>query len=433
MVLKKTKISFTFSILFILLSLSPSYVSAKTFNVSNAAQFRIALESAALNGQDDTIILDAGTYKTTDDGGGTFKFFDKEKHDLIIKAKKGLTHNDVILDGDYKNGVFDYTNTKGAALVLDGITIKNGKAEIGGGVYCYSDKENYIDSRVTVTNSAIYGNSATDGGGFYCNASRVTVAGSSIFDNSATDGGAIYCDATRVTVTNSTIYGNTAAVSGGGIYCYVSSVTVANSTIYGNSSAEGRGGGIYCSGNVIITNSTISGNYAGGYSGGGGICSFGNVTVTKSAISENTVGRENGGGIYCAGVIKVASSTILENYAFKNGGGIYCYSDSDSNDESYVSVTNSTLSGNIAAGSGGAIYFYSNKDSYNRVTVTNSEIYGNTATDGRENGIYEGGTFKQATGVSCDFARSDFRLGVGPIAISKGLNPIHRLLKNDKR
>ena len=59
---------------------------AHTFNVSTTQELRVALQDAAVNGQSDTIILANATYKTTDDGGGTFTFLDNENYDLTIQG-----------------------------------------------------------------------------------------------------------------------------------------------------------------------------------------------------------------------------------------------------------------------------------------------------------------------------------------------------------
>ncbi len=44
-----------------------TYGLSATFNVSTTPELRTALETAATNGEDDTITLADGTYKTIDD------------------------------------------------------------------------------------------------------------------------------------------------------------------------------------------------------------------------------------------------------------------------------------------------------------------------------------------------------------------------------
>ncbi|MBI4682561.1 MAG: hypothetical protein HY757_05595 [Nitrospirae bacterium] len=127
---------------------------AATFKVTNTREFRIALKKAAGNGQDDTIILNAGVYKTTDDGLGTFVFSDVEPYDLTVKAKDGLTSNDVILDGKNADVVIKFKNPQGITheVTLERVSIINGKA---GGVDC--------DYNLSVTGSIISNNGEGEG------------------------------------------------------------------------------------------------------------------------------------------------------------------------------------------------------------------------------------------------------------------------------
>ena len=127
---------------------------AATFNVANTKEFRKALKKAAGNGQDDTIILNAGVYKTTDDGLGTFVFSDVEPYDLTVKAKDGLTSKDVILDGKNADHVIKFKNPQGITheVTLERISIINGKS---GGVDC--------DYNLTVTGSTISNNGEGEG------------------------------------------------------------------------------------------------------------------------------------------------------------------------------------------------------------------------------------------------------------------------------
>ncbi|MBD3798255.1 MAG: hypothetical protein IE887_11165, partial [Campylobacterales bacterium] len=78
---------------------------AQTFNVSTTPELRTALETAATNGEDDTIVLADGTYKTTDDGGGTFIYFSNEANKLTLQ---GSSAENVILSGDNQNQIFNH-------------------------------------------------------------------------------------------------------------------------------------------------------------------------------------------------------------------------------------------------------------------------------------------------------------------------------------
>jgi len=160
----------------------------------------------------------------------------------------------------------------------------------------------------------------------------VTLSGLTITDGTAGSGGGIYNDNATLTINNSTLSGNSATdvnSGGGGIFNNRATLTINNSTLSGNSApnADRNGGGIYNNGNggsatLTINNSTLSGNSTGG--NGGGIVNqgpFGSATLTinNSTLSGNSAGF-NGGGIYNNGVFGSATLTIGDTIL--NAGGI---------------------------------------------------------------------------------------------------------------
>jgi hypothetical protein len=228
---------------------------------------------------------------------------------------------------------------KGASLVLNGLTIHNGAAAAsdcnaraqGGGI-CVANAD------LTLINSTVSGNQATNGGGL-----------------------AVY----SATVTNSTLSGNQATMAGGGIYNQ-SSLTLTNTLLSGNGAAYG-GGIATLYGNIALISSTLSDNSA---TYGGGVLSQGYAMLTHSTLSGNSA--THGGGIFHVGAVAhaaliVANSTLNNNSASNGGGGI-------ENDYGTVTLTNSTLSGNSAAYDGG-VYSKSGL-----LTIVNSTLVGDTAT-----------------------------------------------------
>ena len=95
--------------------------------------------------------------------------------------------------------------------------------------------------------------------------------------------GGIYNSGGTLTLTRSAITGNSAPRSGGGIVNF-GTVTLVNSTV-SNSTASNNGGGIWSSRSLTLTNSTITGNAA---SNGGGIYNLaGTVSPLNSIIAGN--------------------------------------------------------------------------------------------------------------------------------------------------
>lgn len=398
-------------------------VFAATFNVSTTAQFRKALEDAAVNGEDDTIILEAGTYKTTDDSLGTFKFSDTEAHNLTIKAKDGLTATDVILDGATTHQVFNLTNTNDATYTIERITIQNGKtsgATTGGGIYS--------GNSLNITNCSITNNTSTGNGGgvyVYGDTVNVTVTNSTISNNTAgTYGGGIYCYKT-ITLSNSTVSNNTSVSAGGGISG--DTVTVTGSSITNNTSANGA----CINGNAITINSSeISGCTNEGIRGGA-------VTIINSKVTKNK--GYGSAGIYGAPAI-IINSTISENTtdgaSWQSGSALYCPGGSP------AVIINSSIIGNVAASGSsircntGSVYVNNifNNNSSDVYFAGNSNIYNNYidyAKLANESNftIIKKNNIQPSEG-NLNFADASFRLGVGSIAIDKGLDSNSDIFKN---
>ncbi len=252
------------------------------------------------------------------------------------------------------NGHVDFPSST-STVTLRGVTIQNGSAVNGGGIF-------NSGGTLTITNSTISGNTASGfgggfGGGIYNSSGtltlrNVTVSGNHIVgepNSTNPEGGGIYNSGGTLTITNSTVSDNSMNGApnsgfGGGIYNGGGTLTIASSTITGNglqdqaSGALLEGGGIDNEGGkVMITRSTISDNYlngsyadGGGSFYGGGIWSSGTMSISSSTISGNGVGGDIssgiGGGIYNVGALTIASSTLSNNSAFgfteSFGGGI---------------------------------------------------------------------------------------------------------------
>ena len=171
---------------FIVFSLLSSVSFAADFNVATTQEFRAALSNSAANGESDTINLAAGTYKTTDDGLGTFSFLDNEDFDLTLQ---GVSADTTILSGDNQSRVLNF-NVVGsnASIVVKNIKISDGvTTENGGGIYS--------EESITLQDCKLFNNRAESGGGLWV--ARFTnpaslIEGSVFKDNIATtQGGAM--------------------------------------------------------------------------------------------------------------------------------------------------------------------------------------------------------------------------------------------------
>ena len=141
---------------------------------------------------------------------------------------------------------------------------------------------------------------------------------------------------------------------------------------------------------LTLQNGNGSGPGANNSTNGGGLLIFaenGNnatVTLNTCTISGNTA-SSGGGGIYVDGydygnaALTVSNCTITGNTASSSsyygyGGGIY--NDGYYNGNASLTVTNSTISGNTGSENGGLYNYYGTIVG----TLTNAEVFGNTAT-----------------------------------------------------
>jgi hypothetical protein len=193
---------------------------------------------------------------------------------------------------------------------------------------------------LTVTNCAISGNWADQGGGIY-NGGSMQIASSTVSDNfigrvfsqQTGLGGAIYNGET-LDISNSTITGNTAA---------------------GTLQSGGIGGSIFNDGTLAIGNTTISGNLAGGTGafpgvGGGIAIGHGNVVIRNSTINGNAAdgpsGSGFGGNVFIAEGTLEIGNTILKTdsdaniFNFGNQGAIISdgYNLSNDNGAGYLTA-----------------------------------------------------------------------------------------------
>ena len=298
----------------------------------------------------------------------------------------GSGENETILDANNTSGVMklDYVND----VIIEHITITNGNANMGGGIYCWNSSP--ILQNVTITGNSY----AYDGGGIYCDNACPILENVTITNNSVScDGGGIFCKNNSAPSLNNVIITGNSASKGGGICCrFNSSPNLINVIITGNS-ASFDGGGIDCEfeSSPSLKNVTITGNSAG-FDGGGIDCEQNSSPILENVtITDNIAYYGNGGGISCYddSYPSFDKVTITNNIACVDGGGIYCKYQSSPN------IINSIVSDNT--GNYG-IYVYSDNP-----TITYSNFYNN-----------EGGNFygvndslgvnvsTNANGDSCD-------------------------------
>jgi predicted outer membrane repeat protein len=288
-------------------------------HVANTTELRAALLAAASNGHDDTIILSDGTYKTSDDGDGTFIFLYNEDYNLTLI---GSSKDNVILSGDNQHQIFKREGGSGLLIKLEQLTFMDGNMssspayhnsiDYGAAVQAACDiyildcifKNNNANggggaisantgSQLKVENSTFQNNSAGNTGGAIASSAYLTEIIQSSFTGNFSGyqiesgyGGAIATY--NLTSVFNSIFSENNATYGGAIFCKSSvsqPLTVVNSIIINNNAYDG--GAIYSEYTMHATNNLIALNSSGVYIDSGGSPSY-TSTIYNSIFLENT-------------------------------------------------------------------------------------------------------------------------------------------------
>jgi len=237
-----------------------------------------------------TVQIAPGTYY------GTIDFKGKA---LRVESLNGPATT--IIDGNQAGPVVSFITGEGAASVLSGFTIRNGRSSSdGGGVTIQSASPTLINNIITM-------NQACGGGyGIAIGSGSPIIQGNIISDNVQS--------------------GCTGGVGGGGISILGSGAAqILENTIVNNTTGSSGGGiSLFSAGTPVIQGNIISGNQS--VSGGGiALVNFSDALIVQNLIFGNSAG--SGGGIYWLvpsgnrGPLLV-NNTIADNDSLQ-GSGLY--------------------------------------------------------------------------------------------------------------
>ena len=163
----------------------------------------------------------------------------------------------------------------------------------------------------------------------------------------------------------------------------VSDALVIDDVIFINNEARGgysaRGGAVYADRlrGVLVSNSTFTGNTAVGYGGAMYVNRSADLVITDSTFSANSVSGMTGGGALSSvttGTASIESSVFDGNSSDASAGGAALMWGN------VIDISGSTFTGNSAV-AGGALTFSNFGGLLPVVTITNSTLVENTATD----------------------------------------------------
>ena len=238
-------------------------------------------------GPHDTVQVANGTY--TGPGNKNIDFQGKA---ITVRSQSG-NPDACIIDCEGDGRGFHFHSNEGASSVVESILIKNGYADVGGGILC----EN---SSPTFNNVYFSSNQATDdGGGLACVDHASPSLSGCLFDycEAGDDGGGLYARNWSSPMLNDCIFRwNEAADRGGGAVFVVNSFPeLTNCVFYGNIGVNG-GGACFVYAFGPMTDCLFYDNTA---TCGGGLHCYGNAQCTLTGCTFSGNGAPNGGGVYC--------------------------------------------------------------------------------------------------------------------------------------
>ncbi|MBT4360102.1 MAG: hypothetical protein HOD11_03940, partial [Candidatus Marinimicrobia bacterium] len=190
--------------------------------------------NAAVDG--DTVLVQPGTYIENINFNGK----------NIVVGSLFLTTQDTsyisqtVIDGNQGGSVVIFDSGETADAVLTGLTLRNGRANFGGGIHC-------SNTNPTISNLRINNNEGIGaGGGVYLYMSSPDILNSKISNNISDAGGGVFADQnSNPTIYRSVISNNTSNGLGGGIFGRDGSeINIIRSTLSNNHSTD-VGGGLY--------------------------------------------------------------------------------------------------------------------------------------------------------------------------------------------
>lgn len=399
--MKRTLLSYILAVAF---GLVPAAAFAATFTVTIApdsdcsdytCDFQSALSTAATNGEDDTLELEAGDYIAA----STFTYDHTKTEESTSLTIIGSGKADTYLKGDGTNRVLWISSaaSSGADITLRDLTIQAGNAgdQFGGGLYLSTSNSNITIERCTFADSV----TTTYGGGAYVRLGGYTSEGNTVSikdctfgNNIANRGAGLYLDVYNpaVSVEGTLFSRNDLTGSGKGGGAYIESgwgpVTVAGNWFVGNRYGS-MGAGLYLQAvgmehPVVVEGNTFRKNriYNGGAGAGAYVFALDRpFSFLGNILEDNSVDRtagateaDGGGGLYASLVGSIFSScTILNNAFIGNQTPVTATAAWIASLDTGITFANNTVAYN------GSLHLYAPTSNALRVDAPGANIYNN--------------------------------------------------------
>ncbi|MCY2991124.1 MAG: FG-GAP-like repeat-containing protein [Planctomycetota bacterium] len=263
-------------------------LAAGTYALSIPGTFEDAAATGDLDVTGELTILGAGADLTSIDARQLDRVFEVRPNAKLTLSGLTVTGGRVepSLQTGSGGGILNFGN-----LTVNRAVIANNLAQNGGGI------ANYETAPLTLVDSTLLQNTATDyGGGISGGAGTTSIRGSTFTGNSAYAGGGIA--AMHGTIQTSTFSNNTAE-GGGGIWIQDGTLTITSSTFTGNTARNGAAIEAAWGGSFTLNRSTLSGNRAN--AGAISIEDGSNAWIVDCTVVGNSSATDSGSGILVSG------------------------------------------------------------------------------------------------------------------------------------
>jgi predicted outer membrane repeat protein len=136
-----------------------------------------------------------------------------------------------VINGNRDGSVVTFENGEDSTAAVVGFTIRNGRAQYGGGIYCNNSSPSLRYLTITDNNGYLHHGGGFGAGLALLNSNPRLIQVTIINNEAYVYGGGIYCENSNPTLVNVTVSDNICYYGGGGIYCSISSNLVAVNTI----------------------------------------------------------------------------------------------------------------------------------------------------------------------------------------------------------
>lgn len=225
------------------------------------------------------------------------------------------------------------------AVEAEGLTLRGGVAEVGGGASC-------TDAALALADVVVEDNEAGAGGGV----------------------GAVRC---VLTVEISTVRNNAAREGGGGLWVEDSLGAVLANRVEGNGARDG-GGVAVVGGSVSVQSNEVRANAAGNY--GGAAYVEGDGPIAGNRLLDNTAAGAGGGLYLVGGTGVVLENEVRGNWTGGDGGGVYTWN-------SRATFARNVVDGNQAVDDAGGLRVF-----HGHMVVEGNVLRGNAALGGAGGG-----------------------------------------------